>query len=58
MRAVKSLQPLGSGFDILSIGDKKIIRSVPQELSKDQATVLEVLQVSFYVIHGLFSNTD
>lgn len=44
-RAVKSLEPLGSGFTIISIGGKQFIRSIPKELNTDQSTVLEVLQL-------------
>lgn len=49
LRAVKSLEPLGSGFTIKTLGSKKFIRSVPKELNTDQATVLEVIQVLGYV---------
>jgi ESCRT-II complex subunit VPS22 len=45
LRAVKSLEPLGSGFAVINIGSKQMIRSVPKELNTDQATVLEVLQL-------------
>ena len=45
LRAVKSLEPLGSGFRVVTIGNKMFIRSVPKELNTDQATVLEVLQL-------------
>lgn len=45
LRAVKSLQPLGSGFTVLDIAGKQFIRSVPKELNTDQSTVLEVLQL-------------
>ena len=44
-RAVKSLEPLGKGFEIINIGSKQFIRSVPKELNTDQSTVLEVLQL-------------
>ena len=44
-RAVKSLEPLGSGFVILSIANKRFIRSVPKEFNTDQSTVFEVLQL-------------
>ena len=44
-RAVKSLEPLGSGFVILTIANKRFIRSVPKEFNIDQSTVLEVLQL-------------
>ena len=49
LRAVKSLEPLGSGFTIMKIGTKQMIRSVPKELNTDQSTVLEVIQVLGYV---------
>jgi ESCRT-II complex subunit VPS22 len=45
LRAVKSLEPLGSGFTIVKVGSKQFIRSVPKELNTDQATVLEVIQI-------------
>ncbi len=45
IRAVKSLEPLGSGFKVIGIGIKQFIRSVPKELNTDQSTVLEVLQL-------------
>lgn len=48
-RAVKSLEPLGSGFTIITFGSIPMIRSVPKELNTDQATVLEALQVLGYV---------
>ncbi|KIW08497.1 uncharacterized protein PV09_01392 [Verruconis gallopava] len=48
-RAVKSLEPLASGFKIIQIGSTKMIRSVPKELNNDQSTVLEVIQVLGYV---------
>lgn len=49
LRAVKSLEPLGSGFTVINVGNKQMIRSVPKELNTDQATVLEALQVLGYV---------
>lgn len=49
LRAVKSLEPLGSGFSIITVGNKQYIRSVPKELNTDQATVLEAIQVLGYV---------
>ncbi|KAI9372747.1 EAP30/Vps36 family-domain-containing protein [Aspergillus egyptiacus] len=49
LRAVKSLEPLGSGFSIILVGSKQYIRSIPKELNTDQATVLEVIQVLGYV---------
>ncbi|EAS29141.3 ELL complex subunit Eap30 [Coccidioides immitis RS] len=49
LRAVKSLEPLGSGFSIIKVGSKQFIRSVPKELNTDQATVLEVIQLLGFV---------
>ncbi|KAL4787073.1 EAP30/Vps36 family-domain-containing protein [Aspergillus varians] len=49
LRAVKSLEPLGSGFYIILVGSKQYIRSVPKELNTDQSTVLEVIQKLGYV---------
>jgi len=48
-RAVKALEPLGSGFKIIDLGSYQMIRSVPKELNTDQSTVLEVIQVLGYV---------
>lgn len=44
LRAVESLKPLGSGFDVIKLGSKQMIRSVPKELNPDQSTVLEIIQ--------------
>lgn len=49
LRAVRSLEPLGSGFTIINVGDQAMIRSVPKELNTDQSTVLEAIQVLGYV---------
>ncbi|KAJ5295146.1 hypothetical protein PENANT_c035G10702 [Penicillium antarcticum] len=49
LRAVRSLEPLGSGFSIVNVGSKQYIRSVPKELNTDQATVLEAIQVLGFV---------
>jgi len=49
LRAVKSLKPLGSGFSIVTVGRKQMIRSIPKELNTDQSKVLEAIQVLGYV---------
>ncbi|KAI9655020.1 MAG: ESCRT-II subunit protein snf8 [Alyxoria varia] len=49
LRAVKSLEPLGSGFAVTKLGSKQMIRSVPKELNLDQSTVLEAIQLLGYV---------
>ena len=40
-------QALGSGFEVFSIGKKKLICSVPMELNKDHNEILEMAQVCF-----------
>jgi ESCRT-II complex subunit VPS22 len=40
---------LGSGFRMVEIGHRSLIRSVPRELNTDQSTVLEAVQVLGYV---------
>lgn len=49
LRAVKALGPLGSGFSIVTIGSKQMVRSIPKELNTDQSTVLEAILVLGYV---------
>ncbi|GJJ76667.1 ESCRT-II complex subunit VPS22 [Entomortierella parvispora] len=44
LRSVKTLAPLGSGFQVLQIGDKKMISSVPRELNRDQSVILGLVQ--------------
>ncbi len=59
LRAVKSLQPLGSGFSIVDIGKQAMIRSIPKELNTDQSTVLEAVQILGYVtVSMLHVNLD
>lgn len=45
LHAVRSLEPLGSGFSIVRVGSKQYVRSVPKELNTDQATILELIQM-------------
>lgn len=49
LRAVKSLEPLASGYAVMKLGSKQMIRSVAKELNIDQSTVLEVIQILGYV---------
>lgn len=48
-RAVETLRPLGGSYGIVRVGRKEYIRSVPRELSGDQAAVVEAAQVLGYV---------
>ena len=36
------MQVLGSGFEVISVGRKKLVRSVPTELNKDHFIVGEM----------------
>ena len=49
LRAVKSLEPLDSGFTIMTLGSTQMIRSIPRELNTDQSKVLEVIQIMGFV---------
>ena len=48
-RAVETLRPLGGGFAVVRVGRREYVRSVPRELSGDQASVVEAAQVLGYV---------
>lgn len=43
---------MGSGFEVISVGKKKLVRSVPTELNKDHNEILELAQVTciFYFL--------
>ncbi|KAG0316762.1 Vacuolar protein sorting-associated protein SNF8 [Dissophora globulifera] len=45
-RSIKALAPLGSGYQVLQIGDKKMVSSVPRELNRDQSMILALIQAT------------
>ncbi|CAN6460193.1 unnamed protein product [Victoria cruziana] len=49
LRAISKLKGLGSGFEVLSVGKKRLVRSVPTELNKDHNELLEIAQSQGYV---------
>ncbi|KAM0943525.1 putative winged helix-like DNA-binding domain superfamily, Snf8/Vps36 family [Dioscorea sansibarensis] len=49
LRAISKLKVLGSGFEVISVGKKKLVRSVPTELNKDHNAILEMAQTHGYV---------
>uniref|UniRef100_A0A453LDV9 Vacuolar protein sorting-associated protein 22-like protein 1 n=1 Tax=Aegilops tauschii subsp. strangulata TaxID=200361 RepID=A0A453LDV9_AEGTS len=49
LRAISKLKVLGSGFEVISVGKKKLVRSVPTELNKDHNGILELAQAKGYV---------
>ncbi|KAI8996788.1 EAP30/Vps36 family-domain-containing protein [Pilobolus umbonatus] len=49
IRAIKSLKPLSGGYEVLNIGDRKLVRSLPKELDNDQSALLLLAQKTGYV---------
>ncbi|EPQ27833.1 uncharacterized protein PFL1_04578 [Pseudozyma flocculosa PF-1] len=43
VRSIKTLAPLGCGYEIIQVGSKKMVRSVPRQLGTDTMTVLAIL---------------
>lgn len=48
VRAIKTLRPLSGGYEVLQIGNRKLVRSVPKELDKDQSALLLLAQVDHF----------
>jgi ESCRT-II complex subunit VPS22 len=48
-RAARKIKILGSGFQVLSVGNQRLIQSVPCELNTDHTTVLVLAQKKGYV---------
>ncbi|BFZ53156.1 ESCRT II complex subunit Dot2 [Savitreella phatthalungensis] len=44
-RAVARLKVLESGFEVIQVGSRRMVRSVPRELDGDEATVLETCEI-------------
>ena len=40
------MQPLGNGFEVITIGSRKMVSSVPRELNVDHSTVLSLAQAN------------
>eukprot|EP00045_Choanoeca_perplexa_P018438 m.291848 g.291848 ORF g.291848 m.291848 type:complete len:244 (+) comp17820_c0_seq8:5521-6252(+) len=49
LRAVKKLKALGSGYKVVTLGGRKLVQSVPMELSADHSHVLEQAQTRGFV---------
>eukprot|EP01027_Heterolobosea_sp_BB2_P015482 GEZU01022139.1.p1 GENE.GEZU01022139.1~~GEZU01022139.1.p1 ORF type:complete len:190 (-),score=45.75 GEZU01022139.1:181-750(-) len=45
-QAISKLKILGNGFDLVAMGDKKLVKSVPSELTGDHTAILGIAQVS------------
>ena len=44
VRSIKTLQPLGAGYQVVDIGGRMMVRSVVKELDEDQSLVLAIAQ--------------
>ena len=44
-RAIKKLHVMGSGFQVIPVGKKQLVQSVPGELSMDHTATLQLAQV-------------
>lgn len=42
--SIKTLKPLGAGYEVIDIGGKKMVRNIVKELDEDQAIVLSIAQ--------------
>lgn len=47
-KSVNMLQSLDGGFEVFTIGGKKFLRSVPNELTSDQTNILEICSILGY----------
>ncbi|KAL0215850.1 hypothetical protein P9112_008034 [Eukaryota sp. TZLM1-RC] len=62
-RAIKSLRVLDSGFELVKLNNKTLIRSVPEDLSQDETSVLKAVGnngkfTHNFVIDALGWNSD
>ncbi|CAG8789098.1 10634_t:CDS:10, partial [Dentiscutata erythropus] len=56
IRSIKTLKPLGNGFEILQIGDRKMVRSIPRELNIDQSEILALAQAKGYITKDMIES--
>ncbi|KAI9478224.1 MAG: EAP30/Vps36 family-domain-containing protein [Benjaminiella poitrasii] len=56
VRAIKTLKPLSGGYEVLQIGNRRMVRSVPKELDKDQSSLLLLAQTTGYVDYDMIKN--
>ncbi|KAM1394730.1 hypothetical protein PS2_030291 [Malus domestica] len=49
LRAISKLKVLGNGYEVISVGKRKLVRSVPTELNKDHNEILELAQAQGFV---------
>jgi ESCRT-II complex subunit VPS22 len=44
VQAIKCLEPFGDGFSIIEMKNRKMVRSIPQEMNMDGITILEKME--------------
>ncbi|XP_044473233.1 vacuolar protein sorting-associated protein 22 homolog 1-like [Mangifera indica] len=49
LRPISKLKAMGSGFEVISGGKKKLVGSVPAELNRDHNQILELAQAQGFV---------
>eukprot|EP00208_Stichococcus_sp_RCC1054_P003031 CAMPEP_0206147056 /NCGR_PEP_ID=MMETSP1473-20131121/32277_1 /ASSEMBLY_ACC=CAM_ASM_001109 /TAXON_ID=1461547 /ORGANISM="Stichococcus sp, Strain RCC1054" /LENGTH=200 /DNA_ID=CAMNT_0053543849 /DNA_START=355 /DNA_END=954 /DNA_ORIENTATION=+ len=47
-QAIKKLSVLGGGFQMVKVGGRRMVQSVPKELDRDGATLMDAAQVQGY----------
>ena len=53
IRSIRKLKVLNSGFDVVCIGGKQFLRSVPRELANDENEILEMVTIRIMMIFFL-----
>lgn len=48
-RSIKTIKQLGNGFNVISVGKRKIVQSVPCELNNDHTTAMLYAQEKGFV---------
>jgi len=51
-RAAQKLKVLGNGFQVISIGNQKMVQSVPLELNTDHTTIIVIAQEKKFVTYS------
>eukprot|EP00842_Homolaphlyctis_polyrhiza_P005784 jgi/Hompol1/6206/HPOL_004876-RA len=49
IRSIKTLKPLGNGFDVISVGNRTMVQSVPRELNIDFSTAIKLAESKGYI---------
>lgn len=44
IQSIKTLQPLGAGYEVIEVGGRKMVRNVVKELDEDQGIILAEAQ--------------